>query len=177
MRKLIKPVYPHPFETAVASGEVEQFHESQRLNDDCIRAIDASIHDNNYELYRYDLAAAVQTVTDEFGYERADWVMAGLIRQHHYDGRYNQRNKDWAREFDVPASESRLFVFGTHPCVLDGFADSLREAHEQQLALSEPEEVQIEQPIETEDFEAVLEELYQPQDYDDGPEEGPTLSL
>ena len=168
-------MYPHPYETALANGEVKQFSESRTLNHVCIKAIDAAIRDSNYELYRYDLKTAMQTVVEEFGFERVDWVMAGLIRQHDYDGRYSQRYKDWARELDVPERESRQFVFDTHPCVLDGFADRLREVHTQDLTQTGPEEAQVQQQCEfTEDLTSGV---FPPRDYDEGPEEGPVLSL
>ena len=81
-----KPVYPYSLEQAIQNDDAMLFHESERLNRDCARAIDAAVIDNNYELYHYDLKAAADAVSEEYGAERVAWVCASILQGADYDG-------------------------------------------------------------------------------------------
>ena len=101
--------------------------------------IDKTISDSNYELYRYNLKQAAATVIEEHGAEKVSRTLAEYIVRHDYDGRISEKNKEWAKSFDIP--ENRYHpVFHTHPAVLDGF---ITEAQAQIKALekfvSQPE--------------------------------------
>lgn len=87
-------------------------------------AIDKAVSDSNYELFRYDLKSAVQKVCDEFGSKRVAWVLASIIQQHDYDGRYSRDNKAWANTFSIPPEQT--YVCNTHPTILDDFAKRVR---------------------------------------------------
>lgn len=101
--------------------------------------IDKAISDSNYELYRYNLKQAVATVIEEHGAEKASRTLAEYISRHDYDGRISEKNKEWAKRFDIPENRYPP-VFHTHPVVLDGF---ITEAQAQIKALekfvSQPE--------------------------------------
>lgn len=101
--------------------------------------IDKAISDNNYELYRYNLKQAVATVIEEHGAEKVSRTLAEYISRHDYDGRISEKNKEWAKSFDIPENRYPP-VFYTHPAVLDGF---ITEAQTQIKALeksvSQPE--------------------------------------
>ena len=102
-------------------------------------AIDKAVSDNNYELYRYDLKKAANSVISEFGAESVNRILAEYINRHNYDGRISHENKEWAKGFEIP--ESRYGpVFNTHPCVLDGFISEAR------LQIKELEIAQEEKP-------------------------------
>lgn len=88
--------------------------------------IDKAISDNNYELYHYDLKKAADTVIEKCGVERTSKILADYINSHGYDGRISPQNKEWAKGFEPP--KDRFYpVFKTHPTVLDGFIDRVRD--------------------------------------------------
>ena len=118
-------VYPYSPDHARQNDELELFHESRKLNQECAQAIDADIKDSNYELYRYDLKTAAKTVMDGYGVDRVAWVLANTIQKQHYDGRYSTANKAWATEFDIPREASSFFS-NAHPTLIDGFASHVR---------------------------------------------------
>lgn len=93
--------------------------------------IDKAISDSNYELYRYNLKQAAATVIEEHGAEKVSRTLAEYISRHDYDGRISEKNKEWAKSFDIPENRYPP-VFHTHPAVLDGF---ITEAHIQIKAL------------------------------------------
>lgn len=101
--------------------------------------IDKAISDSNYELYRYNLKQAAATVIEEHGAEKVSRTLAEYISRHDYDGRISEKNKEWAKCFDIPENKYPP-VFHTHPTVLDGF---ITEAQVQIKALeksvSQPE--------------------------------------
>ncbi len=88
--------------------------------------IDKAISDNNYELYHYDLKKAADTVIEKCGVERTSKILADYINSHSYDGRISPQNKEWAKGFEPPKDRFSP-VFKTHPTVLDGFIDSVRD--------------------------------------------------
>lgn len=101
--------------------------------------IDKTISDSNYELYRYNLKQAAATVIEEHGAEKVSRTLAEYVVRHDYDGRISEKNKEWAKSFDIPENRYPP-VFHTHPVVLDGF---ITEAQAQIKALeksvSQPE--------------------------------------
>lgn len=101
--------------------------------------IDKTISDSNYELYRYNLKQAAATVIEEHGAEKVSRTLAEYIARHNYNGRISEKNKEWAKSFDIPENRYPP-VFHTHPTVLDGF---ITEAQAQIKALeksvSQPE--------------------------------------
>ncbi|MDE7302686.1 MAG: DUF3849 domain-containing protein, partial [Oscillospiraceae bacterium] len=88
--------------------------------------IDKAISDSNYELYHYDLKKAADTVIEKCGIQRTSKILADYINFHGYDGRISSQNKAWAQEFEPPTNRYGP-VFKTHPTVLDGFIDSVRD--------------------------------------------------
>jgi len=118
------PIYKYSGEYAAQNGEIDVFRASYKVNIECGQAIDRAITDSNYEQYRYDLKTAAKTVINEFGVDRAAWVLSGNINYHHWDGQLSNANKAWAKEFDTSKPDIYL---KTHLAVLDGFADRFRE--------------------------------------------------
>ena len=87
--------------------------------------IDKAISDNNYELYRYDLKKAAASVIEEHGTEKVSRILAEYVVRHDYDGRISEKNKEWAKNFDIPENRYPP-VFRAHPTVLDGFISEAR---------------------------------------------------
>jgi len=89
--------------------------------------IDKAISENNFELYRYDMDKAVDSVIQKCGIERTSKILADYINYYSYDGRISAKNKAWAKNFE-PSTDNRYGpVFKTHPAVLDGFIESFRD--------------------------------------------------
>ena len=125
-------IYPHSVEYAIQHGEAPSYHQCLQESQACARAIDKAVIASNYELYHYDLKAAAKTVIEEFGFERTNFVLANILLNSHYDGRYSHANKEWAQGFHV--APDRYIVCNTHPTVLDGFIDRVRKAHVHMMA-------------------------------------------
>lgn len=120
-------VYTQSVDTARQNNELPQYRESRKRNRACAGAVDKAISDNNYELYHYDLKAAAQAVVSEYGLDRVSWVLAHLVQQQEYDGRYSHAHKAWAKQFDLPHKDTEYYRFDSHPVVLDGFIERLLE--------------------------------------------------
>lgn len=127
-------IYPHPLEYAKETGQLEAYWGSAKANRECAAAIDKAIIASNYELYHYDLSEALNAVTKEFGLDRVAWVVADVIQANEHDGRYSRANKEWAQDASVPRERTQNFTLQSHPIVLDGFADKVRQARLHNLA-------------------------------------------
>ena len=114
-------VYRETLATAHQNGELKQYWESKRYNKDCAKAIDQAISNSNYELYYYDLKTAAQRAVSQYGLDRVSWVLAHIVQQHEYDGRYSQVHKQWAGGFSLPNKDMEFYVLNAHPTVVDGF--------------------------------------------------------
>lgn len=121
-------VYPHSADVARQNDELDVFRESNRLNSECAKAVNAAIQGSNYKLYHYDLPAAAQSVIGEYGAERVQWVLAHTLQQKNWDGRFSQNNKEWANGFDIPDLKYSSFSIETHSAILDGFVNQVRKA-------------------------------------------------
>ena len=123
----IVPIYPHTFDYANERGESAAWRESVEASSACVKDIDKAVHDSYLGEYRYDLNAAAKTVIEAHGYERVNHVLAHILINCSYDGRYSHNNKDWARELGV--APDRHICCNTHPAVLDGVIDAVRKAN------------------------------------------------
>ena len=132
MPKRDEPIYMHPIDHAMQNGEIGDYHRSRELNAECGRAIDKAIADSSYELYRYDLKSAVNSVIDEYGADRAAWVLASNINHNNWDGRLSNENKAWAKGYATGEPDVHLL---THLSVLDGYANRFREAADRKPSL------------------------------------------
>ena len=88
--------------------------------------IDKAISENNFELYRYDMDKAVDSVIQKCGVPLTSKILADYINYYSYDGRISSKNKAWAKNFE-PSTDRYGPVFKTHPAVLDGFIESFRD--------------------------------------------------
>lgn len=120
-------VYRQDADYARQKDEIALYRDSNRLNSACAEAIDKAIHDNNYELYRYDLNTAAKKVIGEYGAERVAWVLAATLQNLEHDGRFSHDNKNWGKGISVPQNRSVYYTVKTHPAVLDGFIDAARK--------------------------------------------------
>ena len=130
------PVYPHSGAHAKKNGELDAYRESHHANVDCKDAIEKSIGDH-YKDNRLD-AACVKEVIDRFGMERTAFVLAATVQDKEWDGRIDNRNKEWAKSIPVPNDLSpygdkrtREFVCShAHPGLINIFVNCFRKEQE-----------------------------------------------
>lgn len=121
-------IYKRSFEIASQRGETAAFHESDKINRDCLKAIDKAVTDSRYETYRYDLKSAAKAVIDEYGTERVSCLLATIVAHSHNDVRFSRQNHEWARRKSLPTvREYRYYTCNTHQSVLDGLINSVKE--------------------------------------------------
>jgi hypothetical protein len=127
------PVYLESLRHAVQNDEKALFVESMNLNHECAAAIDKAIQEvAEYRgmpgAYSYDLPTALEEVTEKYGAERVNAVIAHTVNFHDFDGRLSNQNKDWAKTIDTPQVD--YIRLNTHLALLDGFVNHVRKAHE-----------------------------------------------
>lgn len=121
-----KSIYRETYKYAYEHEEFDLFHADRNLNNDCRNAIDTAINESRYDTHFYKMKEAVKQVVDEYGSERVELLMAKIVQGADWDGRYSRQNKEWAKGFDVPPSMKDIYS-NTHPILLDGFLNKVRE--------------------------------------------------
>lgn len=129
MPDIEKKVVPFCRDDLLASKEKDQLAEwraSFRENGSCAKALDKAMSDN-FADNRMDTKKVLDTVVDEFGFERTAHVLAAQVFNHDWDGRYHSDVKKWAKEQMKEFSadfieESRDYYLTAHPILIDGVA-------------------------------------------------------
>ncbi|WP_270617823.1 DUF3849 domain-containing protein [[Clostridium] innocuum] len=138
------PVYPHSAAYAREHGELEQYRASNNVNRQCKESIEAAVREHFDGMYLSHDAA--KGVIETYGMERVALVLANTVQLQDWDGRYSRRNKEWAKTIpnDNPETVRCGYVLNSHPAVLDGFIDLVRE--EQQRSRTQGEKLQPSRP-------------------------------
>ena len=122
-------IYPHSAAYAKEHGELEQYRASNNANLQCKEAIEAAVREHFDGMYlSHD---AVRGVIQTYGMDRVMLVLANTVQLQDWDGRYSRRNKEWAKTIPNYNSDTvrRGYALNSHPAVLDGFIDMVREEH------------------------------------------------
>ncbi|MBQ8162047.1 MAG: DUF3849 domain-containing protein [Clostridia bacterium] len=126
------PVYHQSAAYAREHGELEQYRQSHHANIDCKRDIEKTVS-AHFDGMRLDRKAAAE-VLERFGAERVALVLAATVQAKSWDGRFSAANKDWAFSFDFPDAVNEMgfdrrhdYAVETHPAVLDGFINWVRQ--------------------------------------------------
>ena len=126
------PVYYESPAHARKYGELEQYRKSHFTNIDCKKDIEETIS-KSFDGFRLNKMAA-QEIIDKYGTERVSLVLAATVQVKAWDGRFSPTNKDWAFTFDFPEALTDLrtdrrdnYAVTTHPAVLDGFINQVRQ--------------------------------------------------
>lgn len=122
----VPPIYRESLTYARDQNELDKYHGDVNLNMECLNAIDTAIRESRYKTYHYSMKDAVQQVADTYGAERVELIMAKVVQDADWDGRYSRQNKDWAKGFEIPKSMDKVYS-NTHPVLLDGFLTKLRD--------------------------------------------------
>ena len=127
------PIYNQSATHARKYGELEQFKASHWANIDCKRDIEKAIKEH-FDGMRLD-RKAIDGVMERYGADRVSLVLAATVQVKAWDGRFSSANKDWAFTFDFPNATNDLgfdrrdnYAVTSHPAVLDGFINLIRQA-------------------------------------------------
>lgn len=125
-------IYKRSVVYAREHGELDEYRASMRENIACKEGIEQAIRENFDGMHLNP--DAVKSVLEQFGAERAAYVLANTIQQKSWDGRFSKNNKEWAasimmaEDMNTRGEDRRsAFVVDSHPAVLDGFTDLFRE--------------------------------------------------
>lgn len=68
-------------------------------------------------------------IIERYGLERVVYVLANSVQEKPDDGRFSPENREWANEMriDETERERRWFAVDSHPAILDGFIDRIRQ--------------------------------------------------
>lgn len=127
-------IYMASADAARQNGELAVYRESNRLNASCAHSIEKAIHDSHDGNNRYDFAAALKTVTAQYGAERVHVVLANTVQHKDYDGRFSHENRQWAQGVQIPQltrEQCADFVCEAHPALLDGFLNFVRKQQQE----------------------------------------------
>jgi len=124
-----KIVYPYPYEEAYKNTEASYYHASRSLNKECVRRIDELISDCCYKVNHYNLEAVAWAVILEYGFQRVNAVLAFHIQSREYDGRYSNKNKEWAKGFSVIEKAFDGAYLNAHATLVDSFANHIRQLY------------------------------------------------
>lgn len=119
-------VYRESIPYAREHDELDKYRDDVRLNTDCRDAIHTAIDESRYDTHFYKMKDAAKHVIDTYGAERVELIMAKIVQGADWDGRYSRQNKEWAKGFEIPQSMKDIYS-NTHPILLDGFLDRVRE--------------------------------------------------
>ena len=130
------PVYPYSGAYARFAGELDQFRESKKANQECAKAIDA-VFDAAWDGMRLPPEAG-KALMERFGPERVGYVLADTIQQRGSDRRFSPKNREWARNFPMFVSQETRWESGPacHSAKLDGLMTQLRPELEQSPELA-----------------------------------------
>ena len=117
--------------------ELAAYRASNQANTACKEAIEAAIRDH-YRDNRLD-AAAVDQVVQQFGYDRAFYILAITVCQADWDRRYSPDNRAWANAMSIPANPDAwgtdrncYLAVSSHPGLVDLFLSQTRKAYAQE---------------------------------------------
>ena len=138
------PIYPHSAAYAREHGELEQYRASNNVNRQCKESIEAAVREHFDGMYLSHDAA--KGVIETYGMERVSMVLSNTVQLQDWDGRYSRRNKEWAKTIpnDNPETVRCGYALNSHPAVLDGFIDLVRE--EQQRSRTQREKLEPSRP-------------------------------
>ena len=127
-----KPLYPHSFEEAQRTGEIELYRQSHNENIVCAQAIRKALADN---FDGYHLKHGIEKkIIEDFGFDRTMYVLANTIQHFNYDGRISIYNKDWAdtivipdRKFGTPNKTVDFLI--ENPGLVNMLADEVRDRY------------------------------------------------
>lgn len=120
-------IYLESPQYAVDNGELDKFKESNRISQQCLEDIADAIR-SNYDGWRLngDIAG---DIINQYGIDMVKYVLATVIKEEEWDGRYSADNRQWLEDVPVSKSEDvrRRLTTSVHPGLLDMFTTKVRK--------------------------------------------------
>ena len=122
--------------------------ENKPTNRERLREITDGIEQGIKELFESEKYMRYLSVMSRFHRYSVNntMVLSNTVQLQDWDGRYSRRNKEWAKTIpnENPETVRCGYVLNSHPAVLDGFIDLVRE--EQQRSRTQGEKLQPSRP-------------------------------
>lgn len=128
----IMPLYLKDFNEAIAAGERSTFIANLNENRACAKAIDKALSDN-YSNNILNSRAALESVLQNYSFERVVHVVAARLYHNDWDRRITDDNTNWAKSiFSELSSDAQQmaqqYQLNAHPGLINLFADTVRQA-------------------------------------------------
>ena len=120
------PFYDKPIEYARENGEISEWRESMRETERCAGAI-AKLVADNHDGYHLATEKIIENAVREFGTERVTTALASTIQNEDWDGRFSQKNREWANSITVTKDTLERININAHSALLDGVVKDYRE--------------------------------------------------
>lgn len=117
----------------IVSERNREFRENLKNLTDCKQDIEKAIS-ANFDGWHLKTGLEDELIS-KYGMERIQYVLANTVQVKDYDGRFSPANKEWAKGFEIKENEGHrnYFVVESHPAVLDGFIDIIRQKDKQEI--------------------------------------------
>lgn len=140
------PVYYQSIEAAIRQGERELWLENHRINLECKRFIEEEAS-KAYNTRELDLF--IKDLVEQYGVERAMYVLARTVQYMDWDGRFSTVVKERAAGFEFSdmhtqavkkaltqcdaayADRSREYITDVHPCIVNDIFKQLMKIEQQ----------------------------------------------
>lgn len=122
----IAPFYDKPIEYARENGEISEWRESMRETERCAGAI-AKLVADNHDGFHLATEKIIEDAVREFGTERVTTALASTIQNKDWDGRFSQKNREWANSITVTKDTLERININAHSALLDGVVNDYRE--------------------------------------------------
>ena len=94
------PLYTASREYARTHDEIPLWRESINENIRCKQAIEDAIRQSFDGMHLKPDCA--ESVIQEFGFDRVEYVLGNTLQQLKYDGRFSRSNKEWGENIEIP---------------------------------------------------------------------------
>ena len=84
----------------------------------------------------------VSEIVEKYGIDCVQFVLANTIVQAWKEGRFSLRNKEWASSILTEGEWSNTLILNTHPTILDGFTNQVRNLQHEKLQHEKEQVVQ-----------------------------------
>ncbi len=110
--------------------DIKLWRDSYRENIRCKEAIEQAIRRDFDGMCLAE--GCVESVLEQFGYKRVEFVLANTVQWKDWDGRFSLSNKEWAQSVYVPPDKDHngSFCVDSHSAVLDGFISEYRKQYQ-----------------------------------------------
>lgn len=121
------PLYDKPFTYAKENGEIDMWRNSLRETERCAADIQRLIGQYHVD-YNLNTDKIIEGAVGIYGTEHVTLALAASIQQRAFDGRFSQKNKEWANSIDFP-EETRYkeINVNSHSTLLDAVVKDYRE--------------------------------------------------